>query len=472
MKTWKSTMRKAYATSLRLMFLILISVIFLTGYSGAQVTPLTPPVPIITVSPTYLAFGSVLIEANSPRQTFSLTGRYLKSNVVVTAPGGGYTISDNSQMYPPGSTTLTFVPNRGNVDKTIYVMFRPAAERVYLGTVTSTSQGAVTKGVNVTGEGITGSLTVSPSSLAFGGIEIGKFGIMLYKVTGSGLVSDVVITAPNGFLIAPDRIISEPYAQTVRIPLTSGTVCCTIEVKFSPTSGVAYTGNITNVSGKFKKDVVVSGRGITPTPLLAIRPESLHFWDVKVGSSKTLSYSLKGWDLRANINIFSRAGFTVSTKINGTYSTLLSIPRKSGKVDTTIYVKFTPKSPVLYQSYVSNESYGASSELLYVKGLGTNDTVRSSSLESQKLTLKSTSITSVKIYPNPASDQFTILLNQIVPESITVLNWSGRTVLTVDKSLLNNSEIVVQAGQLPKGYYLVNIRTVSTTYSEKLLIEK
>jgi hypothetical protein len=452
--------------------IILICSIIQLSVTNAQVTPITAPVPTITVSPTYLSFGAIIIGKNSSIQSFKISGTYLKNNIVVTAPAG-FEINDNQKMYPPGKTTLTLVQAGGNVDKTIYVVFKPVAERVYLGTITCVSQGVKSKGVNVTGEGVIGILTVSPTNLSFGEVEIGKPSFKTYQVSGTGISSDVFVTAPSGYLIAPHNILGQPYKQTMKIAATAGWASMEIDVMFIPTSSDAKVGYITHVSGKLKKDVLVSGKGIPPIPEIYVYPGILRFWGVTVGNSKVLSYTLRGKDLVGDISIMPYQGYTVSSRATGPFASGLSIPKGNGVVDTTIYVKFSPNYPILYNTRIPHESAKASTEFLDVYGLGKNQSLASSAASSDNPTiLKSANLPSINLYPNPASDQFTILLNQIVPEQITILNWAGRTVLTVDKSLLNNSEIVIQAGQLPPGTYLVNIRSASGYYTQKLLINR
>ncbi|MDD5570316.1 MAG: sugar-binding protein [Bacteroidales bacterium] len=120
------------------------------GYDiGAYEYILTSPT--LTVNPSSLAFGNVLINSTSAEKTYTLTGNNLTANVTVTAPAG-YEVSKTTGTGFASSVTVT--QSSGNVNQTVYVRFKPTAVQAYNGNVTNASTGATTQNVALTGSGV------------------------------------------------------------------------------------------------------------------------------------------------------------------------------------------------------------------------------------------------------------------------------------------------------------------------------
>ncbi len=106
------------------------------------------------------------------------------------------------------------------------------------------------------------SIVVFPTNLSFGNVKIGTTSApQSYSISGANLTSNIIITAPNGYLISTTS--GGTYTNTLTLNQTSGYVnTTTIYVKFSPTSLQSYNGNITNVStGATTLNLAVSGNG-------------------------------------------------------------------------------------------------------------------------------------------------------------------------------------------------------------------
>ncbi|MDD5570317.1 MAG: sugar-binding protein [Bacteroidales bacterium] len=116
--------------------------------------------PTLTVTPSSLAFGNVLINTTSAEKTYTLTGSNLTTNVTVTAPAG-YEVSKTTGTGFASSVTVT--QTSGNVNQTIYVRFKPTAVQAYNGNVTNASTGVTTQNVALTGSGNT--LLISKKTL-------------------------------------------------------------------------------------------------------------------------------------------------------------------------------------------------------------------------------------------------------------------------------------------------------------------
>ncbi|MDD5570315.1 MAG: sugar-binding protein [Bacteroidales bacterium] len=121
-----------------------------TGYDiGAYEYILSSPT--LTVNPSSLAFGNVLVNSTSAEKTYALTGSNLTANVTVTAPAG-YEVSKTTGTGFASSVTVT--QSSGNVNQTVYVRFKPTAVQAYNGNVTNASTGATTQNVALTGSGV------------------------------------------------------------------------------------------------------------------------------------------------------------------------------------------------------------------------------------------------------------------------------------------------------------------------------
>ncbi|NVN95941.1 MAG: T9SS type A sorting domain-containing protein [Bacteroidetes bacterium] len=416
------------------------------------------PAPLIIVAPTSLAFGNIPTTTVSSAQSYTVSGTNLTTNLIITAPAG-YTMSTTS-----GGTytsSLSFIPSSGSVASTsIYVKFSPTAIQAYNANITNASSGATTQNVAVTGSGIapTPLIIVIPSSLSFGNIPTGTISTaQSYTISGSNLTTDITITAPNGFTLS--TISNGTFTSSLTLPQTAGNVASTlIYVKFSPTIIQAYSVNITNASiGATTQNVAVTANGIAPSPLIIVSTSSLAFGNVQIGTnSAAQTYSISGINLISDISVSAPAGYSLSTNSGGTYNNSLTLTQVGGNIaSTSIYVKFSPVVIQTYNAYIANTGTGATTQNIAVTGTGID-----SSLVENKIIL----------YPNPATDGFTIELSNITPQEISIVDVSGKIVLTVDKKLLNSTKVIINKLNLAKGIYIVRIQTESKTFNEKLSI--
>ncbi len=86
--------------------------------------------------------------------------------------------------------------------------------------------------------------------------------------------------------------------------------------------------------------------------------------------------------------------------------------------------------------------------------------------------------TDITIYPNPATDDFTVnlTLNNSAGEQVVmnIYNLLGDVVYTHEFALLNGtlSEHIVLGNLLPGGIYIVKLKTADTEYMQELIIQK
>lgn len=133
------------------------------------------------------------------------------------------------------------------------------------GTVTITG-GGITKTVLISQDGAiaTSTIFISTASLPdFGSLQVGENSIpQTYVISGSNLISNISITAPNGFQISTNA--SSNFGSSMILSPSGGLVPnTTIYVRFSPSNAGVQSGNISHSSsGSTIKNVSVTGTGV------------------------------------------------------------------------------------------------------------------------------------------------------------------------------------------------------------------
>ncbi len=344
-----------------------------SGVCDVSVTGVGVTDPELSVSPTSLDFGTVDIGSSSTK-SYTLTGSNLTNNVTVTAPSSYYKVSLSSGSGFASSINVT--PSGGSVNKTIYVKFTPTSTSTVSGNVTNVSSGATSKNVAVTGNGqYAPSLSVSPTSLAYGTIDIGTSDIKSYVVTGSHLTENVSISVAQPYTLSTTS--GGTYTSSLSIPQSGGSVNKTIYVKFTPTSDASPTRYIKNQSSGKTKFVTATGNG-QYVPTISVSPTSLDFGSVNVGSSLTKNYTLTGSHLTNNVTVTALTGYQVSLSSSSGFVSSINLTPSSGSVNETIYVKFTPTASADYNGNVTNVSTDATTKNVVVTGKGLQPTLTTS----------------------------------------------------------------------------------------------
>jgi hypothetical protein len=133
-------------------------------------TGVSATTPALTVNPTSLSFGNVIINTISSELTYTLTGLNLSpatDSLTITA-SSGFTISTVSGSGFSSSKRIAYTSGTLQpVPKIIYVRFSPTAEQSYNGIITNSGGGAAAQTVVISGSGvlIIGALTATPQTL-------------------------------------------------------------------------------------------------------------------------------------------------------------------------------------------------------------------------------------------------------------------------------------------------------------------
>lgn len=91
-------------------------------------------------------------------------------------------------------------------------------------------------------------------------------------------------------------------------------------------------------------------------------------------------------------------------------------------------------------------------------------------LKSSEIEELNTEAISFKVYPNPATDVINIKLNTEEPADVTIYDLSGKMILN-KQHRGNNILPIYTKGLMSKGLYMINVKTKSKVFNEKILVK-
>lgn len=218
-------------------------------------------------------------------------------------------------------------------------------------------------------------MSVDPEALSFGEVEIGEQAVLSYTLTGSNLISSVLLHASGIFMISLEE--NDGFQQNLTIHPVDGEVSATVYVRFAPIYPREYNGRVRNrTMGVSDQMVTLNGTGVldlVDMPELAITPDSLYFGELMIGEYLVQSYSLTGTNLITDVFVHASRGYFVSLYDDEGFQRGLVIEPVDGEVTETIYVKFQPLMPGEYCGRIRNNSFGAVNQNVNVYGTAVLD---------------------------------------------------------------------------------------------------
>jgi gliding motility-associated-like protein len=226
----------------------------LTFTSGAAA------VPTINVNPATLTFANQNVSTNSVAQSYVLSASNLTAGVAVNATAPFSVSKDNVSFTNAINYNTTEVATSPNV----FVRFSPSVGGAATGNIVNTSTGATAVNVAVSGNGISGAVTASKTSIDFATQIIGTTSTaQTYILSGTGLTSDVTVSTNAPFSISKDNLT---FGTSVTYTTTEVAASPNVYVKFSPTTTIASADAVLNVSTNANSaSVALTGTGI-PVP--------------------------------------------------------------------------------------------------------------------------------------------------------------------------------------------------------------
>lgn len=298
----------------------------------------------LTSNPSNLSFGSITVgTSTSQSETLTNTGASSVTISQATVSGAGLSVS--------GLTLPTTLASNQSVN--FKVVFAPTAAGAVSGNLAITSNANSPLNIGLSGTGVApGSLSASPTSLAFGNVQVGSTGSKSETVTNTGGAT-VTISQAN--------VTGTGYSVSgLTLPTTlTASQSVTFTVKFAPASAGTVNGNLSLVSDASNSPlgIALSGTGTTPGQL-SVSPTTLNFGNVTVGSHKALTgtlsassasvtvssasinsseFVLSGITLPATLTAGQSAGFTVTftPQATGSASASLTFTSNATNAPTT-----------------------------------------------------------------------------------------------------------------------------------------
>lgn len=311
----------------------------------------------------------------------------LTAPITVTAPAG-FQVSYNGGAYAT-QTSIPASPNGGVSNAIVDVVFVPTAALNYVGDITFTSEDATTRNTGVSGVGTLppATLSAAPTPLNFATLQAGQVSApQEFVVTGRNTTSNVIVTAPNGFVIRLGT--SGNFVQSVTLTPTNNQVDATLQARFAPASAGNYNSTITVVTtgnGGASTGVAVTGQATAAPngPFIVVSPTTLDFQTVTgSGSAQVLAFSINAGNLAAplvltgsNNNIVFRDASAGGDFVNG--------PIIINPVDGTVSLReiqvklVAPVASGSFAGTITASSLGAADKVVTItaNSLGGNSTI-------------------------------------------------------------------------------------------------
>ncbi len=299
----------------------------------------------LSANPASVAFGSVQVGSSSSKsQTLTNTGGSSVTISQANVTGAGFSIS--------GLTLPATLAANQSVAFT--VKFTPAATGAVSGNLAIVSDASnSTLNIPLSGTGnAAGQLSASPTSLAFGNVQIG---------TSSNKSETLINTGGTAVTISQANITGAAYSVTgLALPTTlAPNQSIAFTATFAPTAAGSANGTLAIVSDApgSPLNIGLSGTGVTQGQITP-NPASLSFGNVRVGSSKTLTETLTnsgGSSLTISAASASGTGFSLS-------GLALPLTLNAGQ-STTFSVQFAPAATGGMSGNVAITSNGANPNL-------------------------------------------------------------------------------------------------------------
>jgi hypothetical protein len=312
----------------------------------------------LSFSPTAANFGNVTVGTT---KTISVT-----ITNIGTANVSFSKVSLVANMYSLSGITMPLTLSPG-AHVTMAVKFAPLQTELITGYVVFGSNASNSLvDYQLSGTGVTGALTATPSSASFGSVPVGTTNSQTVQLknteTTTVSISGATLSGSSEFKLC---------SLTYPISLGAGqTVNCTVSFAASATGSV--TGSVTFTSNATNKMLAVplSAAGVTATRVLTAMPTSLNFGNVTMGSSEMLAVSLKNTgNSSVTVSGISVTGADITT--TGGVSGATINPGQTA----TLKVTFSPKQAETVSGSVAVSSNATGSPTkISVAGVGVSST--------------------------------------------------------------------------------------------------
>jgi len=264
------------------------TLIFLTNASSSpdsaalSGTGVTPPVPAVSLSPTSLSFGNIVIGATTAAQTVTLTNSGTATLTIASIARTGVNAADFAISANTCGGTLA-----AGLNCAVSVTFTPSATGVRSAALTFTTNAASSpNSAPLSGTGVPAfTVSLSPVSLPFGSVVVaGTSSAQTVTLTNTGPATVTITSITRTGANPGDFAIS---ANTCGGTLAAG-LNCTVSVTFTPTALGARSASLTFLTNASSSpdSASLSGTGVAaPTPAANLSPTTLSFGNVTISIS-------------------------------------------------------------------------------------------------------------------------------------------------------------------------------------------
>ena len=315
-------------------------VLELTGQSSSATNADAATLNTFSLSQGSLTFPAVIVGDRSPTQTLTLTNPGNTSmHVSSVTASPDFTVSDGCTTVAAGATC------------TITVASSPQTAGTRLASLEIASDATNSlEFVTLIGAGIPSALTLTPTTVAFGSVQLGSSAVLPVEVTNSGSVAIAFqnVSATGNFSAAGNC----PASGTALPPQSS----CTIQVIFAPLQTGSLTGSLMLMTSASSAPLMVSLSGTGTASELTVVPGSVAFGDIVVGSSEEMPLMLnnRGTAAVTSLSLMTTGDFAVTAGCPNTLAIAASCIAQ---------VTFTPKSTGLRSGTLTITSSDLSSPL-------------------------------------------------------------------------------------------------------------
>ncbi len=244
----------------------------------------------LTIAPNAVNFGDQAVGTTSAEQTVTLGNNG-------TAPLNVTTLTAASAPFARTNTgTCSAVPitiNPGSTCTLTYT-FAPTATGAANQSLTVTSSGTGSGTIALSGTGVQGNLTITPSAVNFGNQDVGTTSAEQTVTLGNNGTAALNVTALTA-ATAPFARTNSGTCSAVPITINPGT-SCTLTYTFAPTvSGAANQSLTVTSSGTGSGSIALSGNGVAGA--FSVAPNPVAFGDQLIGSqssTQTVTFSNTG----------------------------------------------------------------------------------------------------------------------------------------------------------------------------------
>ncbi|MBT9392654.1 T9SS type A sorting domain-containing protein [Hymenobacter sp. NST-14] len=194
---------------------------------------------------------------------------------------------------------------------------------------------------------VTPTITGLPTELDFGDIAVGTFATQTVRVSGQGLTGNLTVTAPAGYLVRNPS--GGAFVQTLSLPSNNGVTPSTrIQVRFAPaTAGPNNAALVVSSPGTTDVEIDLMGNGTEGT--LTANPTSINFGTVFTGQSTLpTDVTVTGTDVAGNVTVTAPTGFQVRKTTTSAYGSSIILTPAEAAAGFTFQVRFNPSTAGSY----------------------------------------------------------------------------------------------------------------------------